>query len=203
MALFGGSGKTHRRAYKRFRGEAFQELDSMQALLSSLFGSARGEMGKGMEELGEAYKGARSNVSRTMGGARTDAMSQLRNAQGGLSQQMTSRGLSGSTAGANLGRGLLSDSQRQMESIAGVESSMLGRLSEAEGKAKASQRNAIGSTYMSQFAGRQGVGSERLALLKALMGGEAIAGQKQDSWGQLLGAGVKIAGAHAGAGGFM
>lgn len=146
------TSKSRRRKFRNWLDHRYRE---MQTDYAPYYAQARAEQEGAIDEIRGGYQRARSEVSRAGQGARQAALDAGTRTMGQLSQSAIGRGLTGTTVGANLARGIASDTSRRMLEIEGALANMYAGLQTGEATAVAQGRQGLAQLSLSEFGAQQ------------------------------------------------
>lgn len=188
-----GQGMLGSRSEKKQRRRYGRRLNRALNLTESIQGNALGQQEafarQGTQQMLGGYDSARKEAARLGRGGKRDALDREAQLGASLSQGMANRGLGSTTVGANLSRGLASDTSRQMANIDEGLAGLYGNL--ALGRAGV---EAQGSERLGQLAGQRGELMSGLAQMRTMRdlygsspwGGGAPLPTRENSFGQNL-----------------
>lgn len=203
QGLLGGrSEKKQRRRYGRRLNRA---LGATEALQGAALGQQEALTRQATQQRLGGFDVAKREASRLGRGAKQSALDRESQMLGRASQGLASRGLGSTTLGANLQRGIASDTNRELSSIDEGLAGLFGNLALGRGEAEAG-----GSEALSALAGRRGDLFSQLAQMRSLRdlygsspwGGGAPLPGREAGLGQNLLSGLQTGlGFYSGAGG--
>ena len=195
--LFGGKNKQ----YRRYREQAFRELDlyrqSVMSQYEDILPTAMQEQGRALEAVRGGYGKAQEFAKQAFKGAEGRVFESEKKGIGDIIASQQRGGLT--TNRAALRRGLRSDTQRSLMDISDLLQRTQGQLAVGQGSAEASIYGQLLGTQLKQqrnVAGNR-IHEQRLAFLTGLMsGGPPTASQEMAQFGfDLAGTAVDAFGA--------
>ncbi len=141
MGLFGPSG------YKAASGK----LKKLYGENQVYYGSARGELLKGLAALEKGYGDATANAALSTSAAKRRILDREKAFLGGGMQDSISRGLHGSSAGRERARGFYSTTNRDMGELDALQAQQISGLQQARGHALSGGYGGLAELSVNQF----------------------------------------------------
>lgn len=199
-------GKASDRERRRLEGRQYWALQEIEPLLRRSFGQREALTRQAGEEAVAGYTKARREASRLGRGSRRRAIEGGQRLEARASQGLADRGLGSTTIGANLSRGIASDTQRQLSDVNEGLADLYGNLAIGEAGARSAGTEALSGLTAERANALREIAAARH--LKSSYTGSLFGGVPQQlapktSLGQSLIAGAQTGlGFYGGMGGF-